>query len=89
MSPEQAMGKAMERLRGAFALAILFSGRHDTLMGARRGSSLAVGYGDGEMYIGTDALALAPFTAPGQLPRGRRLGRAARRWAHGLPGAGR
>ncbi len=62
MSPEQAMGKAMERLRGAFALAILFSGRHDILMGARRGSSLAVGYGDGEMYVGTDALALAPFT---------------------------
>ena len=62
MSPEQAMGKAMERLRGAFALAIMFSGRHDILMGARRGSSLAVGYGDGEMYVGTDALALAPFT---------------------------
>jgi len=62
MSPEEAMGKAMERLRGAFALVALFSGRHDILMGARRGSSLAVGYGDGEMYIGTDALALAPFT---------------------------
>jgi len=62
MSPEEAMGTAMERLRGAFALAVLFSGRHDLLMGARRGSSLAVGYGDGEMYIGTDALALAPFT---------------------------
>jgi glucosamine--fructose-6-phosphate aminotransferase (isomerizing) len=62
MSPEEAMGSAMERLRGAFALVVLFSGRHDILMGARRGSSLAVGYGDGEMYIGTDALALAPFT---------------------------
>ena len=62
MSPEQAMAKAMGRLRGAFALAVLFSGRHDLLIGARRGSSLAVGYGDGEMYIGTDALALAPFT---------------------------
>ena len=62
MSPEEAMGKAMERLRGAFALVVLFSGRHDILMGARRGSSLAVGYGDGEMYVGTDALALAPFT---------------------------
>src|SRR5229473_1352744 len=62
MSPEEAMGKAMQRLRGAFALVALFSGRHDILMGARRGSSLAVGYGDGEMYIGTDALALAPFT---------------------------
>ncbi|MBX9946233.1 MAG: glutamine--fructose-6-phosphate transaminase (isomerizing) [Reyranella sp.] len=63
MSPEEAMAKAMERLRGAFALVALFSGRHDILIGARRGSSLAVGYGDGEMYIGTDALALAPFTS--------------------------
>lgn len=63
MSPEQAVGKAMERLRGAFALAVLFSGRDDMLIGARRGSSLAVGYGDGEMYVGTDALALAPFTS--------------------------
>ena len=62
MSPEDAMGKAMGRLRGAFALVALFSGRHDILMGARRGSSLAVGYGEGEMYVGTDALALAPFT---------------------------
>src|SRR5204863_4044465 len=62
LSPEEAMGKAMERLRGAFALVALFSGRHDILMGARRGSSLAVGYGDGAMYVGTDALALAPFT---------------------------
>ncbi|MBN9087659.1 MAG: glutamine--fructose-6-phosphate transaminase (isomerizing) [Reyranella sp.] len=62
MSPEQAMGQAMDRLRGAFALVALFSGRHDILLGARRGSSLAVGYGDGEMYVGTDALALAPFT---------------------------
>ncbi|MFI4998934.1 MAG: glutamine--fructose-6-phosphate transaminase (isomerizing) [Reyranellales bacterium] len=63
MSPEEAMAKAMARLRGAFALVALFSGRHDILMGARRGSSLAVGYGNGEMYIGTDALALAPFTS--------------------------
>ena len=62
MSPEEAMGKAMERLRGAFALVALFSGCHDVLVGARRGSSLAVGYGDGAMYIGTDALGLAPFT---------------------------
>jgi glucosamine--fructose-6-phosphate aminotransferase (isomerizing) len=62
MSPEQAMGAAMGRLRGAFALVALFSGRHDILLTARRGSSLAIGYGDGEMYVGTDALALAPFT---------------------------
>jgi glucosamine--fructose-6-phosphate aminotransferase (isomerizing) len=63
MSPEAAMGKAMERLKGAFALAIVFAGRPDLLMGARRGSSLAVGYGEDAMYIGTDALALAPFTS--------------------------
>ncbi|HTE36379.1 MAG TPA: glutamine--fructose-6-phosphate transaminase (isomerizing) [Reyranella sp.] len=62
MAPEEAMGEAMGRLRGAFALVALFSGRHDILMAARRGSSLAIGYGDGEMYVGTDALALAPFT---------------------------
>jgi glucosamine--fructose-6-phosphate aminotransferase (isomerizing) len=62
MTPEDAMAKVMGRLRGAFALVALFSGRHDLLIGARRGSSLAVGYGEGEMYIGTDALALAPFT---------------------------
>ncbi len=64
LSPEEAMEKAMGRLRGAFALVVLFSGYNDMLIGARRGSSLAVGYGDGsgEMYIGTDALALAPFT---------------------------
>ncbi len=62
MSPEDAMATMMGRLRGAFALAILLSGRHDILMGARHGSSLAVGYGKGAMYLGTDALALAPFT---------------------------
>jgi len=62
MSPEEAMGITVGRLRGAFALACLFSGCHDLLIGARRGSPLAVGYGDGEMYLGSDALALAPLT---------------------------
>jgi glucosamine--fructose-6-phosphate aminotransferase (isomerizing) len=61
-TPEQAMALAMARLRGAFALACLFGGRHDLLIGARRGSPLAVGYGEGEMYLGSDALALAPLT---------------------------
>jgi glucosamine--fructose-6-phosphate aminotransferase (isomerizing) len=61
-TPEEAMALAMARLRGAFALACLFGGRHDLLIGARRGSPLAVGYGDGEMYLGSDALALAPLT---------------------------
>src|SRR5207249_4576113 len=50
------------RLRGAFALAFLFEGEDNLLIGARKGSPLAVGYGDGEMYLGSDAIALAPFT---------------------------
>ena len=62
-SPEQAMERAMGRLHGAFSLAILIAGRPDIMIGARRGSPLAVGYGDGEMYLGSDAMALAPFTS--------------------------
>ncbi len=62
MSPQDAVAKALGRLEGAFALAIIFTGRHDLMIGARRGSPLAVGYGDGEMYLGSDALALAPLT---------------------------
>jgi glucosamine--fructose-6-phosphate aminotransferase (isomerizing) len=62
-TPQQAMAIAMERLKGAFALAVIFAGRSDLMIGARRGSPLAVGYGDGEMYVGSDALALAPFTS--------------------------
>jgi glucosamine--fructose-6-phosphate aminotransferase (isomerizing) len=60
--PEQAMVGAMEQVEGAFALAVLFAGKDDLLIGARRGSPLAVGYGDGEMYLGSDALALGPLT---------------------------
>jgi glucosamine--fructose-6-phosphate aminotransferase (isomerizing) len=60
--PEEAVGAALARLEGAFALAIIFAGRHDLMFGARKGSPLAVGYGDGEMYLGSDALALAPLT---------------------------
>jgi glucosamine--fructose-6-phosphate aminotransferase (isomerizing) len=52
----------LPRLRGAFALAFLFQGEEDLLIGARKGSPLAVGYGEGEMYLGSDAIALAPFT---------------------------
>ncbi|TWT13799.1 glutamine--fructose-6-phosphate transaminase (isomerizing) [Reyranella sp. CPCC 100927] len=62
MTPEEAMGRAMERLKGAFALVCLFAGRHDLLIGARRNCPLAIGYGDGEMYLGSDGLALAPLT---------------------------
>lgn len=61
-SPEEVVSAVLPRLTGAFALAILFAGRHDLMIGARRGSPLAVGYGDGEMYLGSDALALAPLT---------------------------
>ncbi len=63
LSPEAAMAQAMERLQGAFSLAILFADRPDLMIGARRGSPLAIGYGEGEMYLGSDAMALAPFTA--------------------------
>jgi glucosamine--fructose-6-phosphate aminotransferase (isomerizing) len=63
MTPHQAMAQAMKRLHGAFAIAVMFAGEHDLLIGARRGAPLAVGYGDGEMYLGSDALALAPWTS--------------------------
>lgn len=62
MSPQEAVAEALVRLEGAFALAIVFAGRHDLMIGARCGSPLAVGYGDGQMYLGSDALALAPLT---------------------------
>ncbi len=61
-TPQQAVAGAMKRLEGAFALAIIFAGRHDLMMGARRGSPLAIGFGEGEMFLGSDALALAPLT---------------------------
>ena len=61
-TPAEAVKAALPRLRGAFALAFLFSGEEDLLIGARKGSPLAVGYGDGEMFLGSDAIALAPFT---------------------------
>ena len=62
LSPRDAVAKTLARLDGAFALAFLFAGEHDLLIGARRGSPLAIGYGDGEMFLGSDALALAPLT---------------------------
>jgi glutamine---fructose-6-phosphate transaminase (isomerizing) len=62
VSPPDAVAKTLARLDGAFALVFLFSGEHDLLIGARRGSPLAIGYGDGEMFLGSDALALAPLT---------------------------
>ncbi|HYM30291.1 MAG TPA: glutamine--fructose-6-phosphate transaminase (isomerizing) [Candidatus Cybelea sp.] len=62
MTPQEAVAKSLKRLEGAFALAIIFTGSHDLMIGARRGSPLAVGWGDGEMFLGSDALALAPLT---------------------------
>jgi glucosamine--fructose-6-phosphate aminotransferase (isomerizing) len=61
-TPAEAVAAALPRLRGAFALAFLFAGKEDLLIGARKGSPLAIGYGDGQMYLGSDAIALAPFT---------------------------
>ena len=60
--PAAAVAAALPRLRGAFALAFVFQGQDDLLIAARHGAPLAIGYGDGEMYLGSDALALAPFT---------------------------
>ncbi len=62
LSPVDAVRKILPRLHGAFAFAILFKSEPDLLIGARKGSPLAVGHGDGEMYLGSDAIALAPFT---------------------------
>ncbi|WP_417610340.1 glutamine--fructose-6-phosphate transaminase (isomerizing) [Parasphingorhabdus sp.] len=61
-SPQEAVQAVLPQLRGAFALAIAFRSYPDLLIGARLGSPLVVGYGDGEMYLGSDALALAPLT---------------------------
>jgi glucosamine--fructose-6-phosphate aminotransferase (isomerizing) len=61
-SPAEAVKASLPQLRGAFALAFVFKGHEDLMIGARKGSPLAIGYGDGEMYLGSDAIALAPFT---------------------------
>ncbi len=62
LGPIDAVAAALPRLQGAFALAFLFDGEENLLIGARKGSPLAIGYGNGEMYLGSDAIALAPFT---------------------------
>jgi glucosamine--fructose-6-phosphate aminotransferase (isomerizing) len=61
-SPQDAVKQVLPRLHGAFALAILFRQHPDLLIGARLGSPLVVGHGEGETYLGSDALALAPLT---------------------------
>jgi len=60
--PQTATAKMLKRIEGAFALGILFAGYPDLMIAARQGSPLAIGYGDGEMYLGSDAMALAPLT---------------------------
>jgi glucosamine--fructose-6-phosphate aminotransferase (isomerizing) len=60
--PVAAVAAALPQLHGAFALALIFNGDSDLIIAARQGAPLAIGYGEGEMYLGSDALALAPFT---------------------------
>ena len=62
LSPSQATTRALKQLDGAFALALVFAGEEELIIAARRGSPLAVGFGNGEMYVGSDSLALAPLT---------------------------
>ncbi|HVU19966.1 MAG TPA: glutamine--fructose-6-phosphate transaminase (isomerizing), partial [Rhizomicrobium sp.] len=62
MKPEDAAQEAVRRLTGAYSLAMIFRGEESLLIGARKGSPLAVGYGEHEAYLGSDAFALAPFT---------------------------
>ncbi|NVO54637.1 glutamine--fructose-6-phosphate transaminase (isomerizing) [Rhodobacteraceae bacterium B1Z28] len=62
LSPIEAAFKTIDRLQGAFALAFLFDGQDDLIVAARKGSPLAIGHGDSEMFVGSDAIALAPLT---------------------------
>jgi len=62
LSPKEAVSKTLKQLEGAFSLGILVRGEHDLMIGARQGAPLAVGHGDGQMFLGSDAVALAPFT---------------------------
>jgi len=62
LGPQEAAVQTLARLRGAFALAFLFDGEEDLIIAARKGSPLAIGYGDGEMFVGSDAIALSPMT---------------------------
>ncbi len=62
LAPADAVKAALRHLTGAFALGIIFAGHDDLMIAARQGSPLALGHGDGEMYLGSDAIALAPFT---------------------------
>ncbi len=61
-TPKEAVEATLAKLDGAFALCFLFDGEHDLMIAARKGSPLAIGHGDGEMFVGSDAIALAPMT---------------------------
>ena len=61
-TPAEAVNQTIDMLEGAFALAFLFQGEQDLMIAARKGSPLAIGHGDGEMFVGSDAIALAPLT---------------------------
>src|ERR1700750_249450 len=61
-APLAALKAALDQLHGAYAIGVLIEGEDKLVMGARKGSPLVVGYGDGEMFIGSDALAVGPFT---------------------------
>jgi len=62
MPARDAVSETLKQLEGAFSLGVLIRGENDLMFGARRGAPLAVGYGDGQMFLGSDAVALAPFT---------------------------
>ena len=62
MTPQQAVSAALDRLRGAFSIAMIFEGHDNLMIGARSGTPLAIGYGDGEMFLASDSYALAPMT---------------------------
>jgi glucosamine--fructose-6-phosphate aminotransferase (isomerizing) len=62
IGPVEAVKATLSRLRGAFALGFIFAGENDLMIGARNGPPLAIGYGEGEMYLGSDSIALGPFT---------------------------
>ncbi len=62
MSPQEAAFATLDLLDGAFALCFLFEGEDDLMIAARKGSPLAIGHGEGEMYVGSDAIALSPLT---------------------------
>ncbi|MEP2889134.1 glutamine--fructose-6-phosphate transaminase (isomerizing) [Tateyamaria sp.] len=62
LAPVEAAFATLDRLEGAFALAFLFDGQEDLIVAARKGSPLAIGHGEGEMFVGSDAIALAPMT---------------------------